>query len=139
MKKIHYVYVTTNLLNGMQYVGDHSCDDLEKDNYLGSGIYFRNAIKRIKTQEELEKLSKSLIGKKFTLEHRMNLSKSIIKNESQKGNKNSMYGKTHTEDSKNKNSIAHLGKKMSNEAKHNMSLSRLGKKRGKYKTKNILS
>jgi group I intron endonuclease len=36
-KKFNFVYITTNTINGKQYIGDHSCDVLEKDNYLGSG------------------------------------------------------------------------------------------------------
>ena len=50
-KKFNFIYVTTNLIDGKQYVGDHSCDNLEKDNYLGSGQpYFKNAIKTHKKE-----------------------------------------------------------------------------------------
>jgi hypothetical protein len=31
MKKYNYVYVTTNLINGAQYVGDHSTNNLNDD------------------------------------------------------------------------------------------------------------
>lgn len=41
----HCVYITTNLINGKQYVGDHTTKNLN-DNYLGSGIYLINAIKK---------------------------------------------------------------------------------------------
>lgn len=45
MKKYYYVYITTNLVNGKQYVGYHSSNDLE-DNYLGSGEALRGSIKK---------------------------------------------------------------------------------------------
>jgi len=41
---IHYVYVTTNLINGKQYVGDHTINPKEKYYYLGSGNAFRHAV-----------------------------------------------------------------------------------------------
>jgi hypothetical protein len=46
-KKFNYVYVTTNLVNGFQYIGDRSCNcDPYKDEYLGSGVYFKRAEKQ---------------------------------------------------------------------------------------------
>lgn len=45
MKKYNYTYITTNLINGKQYVGDHSTNNLN-DNYLGSGINIQRAIKK---------------------------------------------------------------------------------------------
>lgn len=43
-KKFNYVYISTNLINGKQYIGDHSCDSLINDNYLGSGTYFLRSL-----------------------------------------------------------------------------------------------
>ncbi len=37
IKYIHYVYITTNLINGKQYVGDHTINPKQKKYYLGSG------------------------------------------------------------------------------------------------------
>ena len=43
---IHFVYITTNLINGKQYVGDHSTNDLN-DGYLGSGRpYLQRALRQ---------------------------------------------------------------------------------------------
>ena len=44
-KKFNYVYLTTNILNGKQYVGSHSTDNVD-DDYLGSGRYFARALKK---------------------------------------------------------------------------------------------
>ena len=44
-KKYHYLYKTTNKLNGKFYVGMHSTDDLN-DGYLGSGRYLKRSIKK---------------------------------------------------------------------------------------------
>ena len=41
-KKYNYVYLITNLVNGKQYVGKHSTDNL-KDGYMGSGKLIRKA------------------------------------------------------------------------------------------------
>jgi hypothetical protein len=51
------VYITTNLITGKQYIGDHSTNKLN-DGYLGSGIYLKRAVKEYGKEnfkrEELE-------------------------------------------------------------------------------------
>lgn len=44
----HYVFITTNLINSKQYVGDRTCkSDSKKDKYVGSGKpVFKNALKK---------------------------------------------------------------------------------------------
>jgi len=42
---IHYVYITTNLLTGQQYIGKHSTTN-KSSNYLGSGTRLKNAIQK---------------------------------------------------------------------------------------------
>jgi hypothetical protein len=44
-KKYHFIYKTTNLLNGKYYVGMHSTSNM-KDGYLGSGTRLRRAIRK---------------------------------------------------------------------------------------------
>lgn len=45
MKKYHFTYITTNIINNKKYVGDHSTNDVD-DGYLGSGLYLKKAIKK---------------------------------------------------------------------------------------------
>ena len=45
MKPIGFVYLTTNLVNGKIYVGKHEFKNKVK-NYLGSGTYFKRALKK---------------------------------------------------------------------------------------------
>lgn len=79
MKKYNYVYITTNQLNGKQYVGSHCTDDID-DGYLGSGRYFVKAVKKYGKQnfsreilqeckdiEEARKLEESFIQKFQTI------------------------------------------------------------------------
>ena len=44
-KKYYYVYVITNLINGKQYIGDHSTNEIN-DHYLGSGNLIKKAISK---------------------------------------------------------------------------------------------
>jgi len=45
VKKYHFIYKTTNMLNGKYYVGMHSTSNL-KDGYLGSGKRLRYSIRK---------------------------------------------------------------------------------------------
>lgn len=43
----HYIYQITNLLNDKKYIGKRSCRcSIEKDKYMGSGIYLKRAINK---------------------------------------------------------------------------------------------
>jgi hypothetical protein len=44
-KKYHYLYKTTNLINGKFYFGIHSTENL-KDGYIGSGTYLWHSINK---------------------------------------------------------------------------------------------
>ena len=44
-KKYNYVYITTNLENKKQYVGDHSTNNIN-DGYLGSGKILWKSIEK---------------------------------------------------------------------------------------------
>ena len=44
-KKYHFIYKTTNLLNGKYYIGMHSTDNLN-DGYMGSGKRLRYSVNK---------------------------------------------------------------------------------------------
>ena len=45
LKKFHFIYKTTNILNNKFYIGMHSTTNL-KDGYVGSGTHLRHAIRK---------------------------------------------------------------------------------------------
>jgi len=85
-KKYHFIYKTTNLLNGKYYYGMHSTDNL-KDGYMGSGIrisyslnkYGRENHKQViiefcDSREELKKREKEIVNlNEISKENCMNL------------------------------------------------------------------
>lgn len=72
-KKYHFIYKTTNLLNGKYYIGMHSTDDLG-DGYIGSGKRLRYSINKygaknhsreilefVESREELKKREEEIV------------------------------------------------------------------------------
>jgi group I intron endonuclease len=144
-KKYYFVYITTNLLNGKQYIGDHSTNNLN-DNYLGSGRpYFQNAL----NEYGLQNFKREILEFFNTKEEAFNAQEKYIQeyntlypngynlspiggvgfvgcfseetkekmSKSRKGNKNGMFNKKHTEEAKRKQSNARKGKDPWNKGK----------------------
>lgn len=160
---IHYVYLTTNLINKKQYVGDHSTYDLEKDNYLGSGVEILKALKEYKhsdfTKVILEKFNtRKEAGNKQS--HYIKLYKTHISQggyniswdgglcygdrmhseETKKIMKEKSHQRIrlpHSQKSKEKNSESHKGKHHSKETKKNQSDSLKIKLRSKETIENM--
>ena len=143
-KKFNFVYLTTNLINGKQYVGDHSSNDLNSTktiNYLGSGKCFNNA----KIKYGKENFKKEILEYFPTKEEAFNAQEKYIKeyntltpngyNISPKGG-NKVKG-CHSEETllkmrmsmlgKNKGKTPWLGKHHSEESKRKNSESHRGK------------
>jgi hypothetical protein len=137
MKKFHYVYITTNLVNGKQYAGDHSTDNLD-DNYLGSGN-LKNAIKKYGKQnfkkeilEYFNERNEAFIAQEKYIKQFNTLSPNGY-NISPKGGLG--FSGCHSEETKKKMSLAlkgrissMKGKKHSNETKFKMSIAQKGRK-----------
>jgi len=147
METFHYVYLTTNLINGKQYVGDRTCNcDPEKDTYLGSGRpYFKRALKQYGKEnfkkEILEffptRLEAFLSQEKYIKQYNTLVPNGY--NISPKGGhrlKGSM-----SEETKQKigtaNKISLKGKKQSNETIEKRNKSNIGKKRSKKALENM--
>lgn len=137
-KKFNYVYITTNIINGKQYVGSHATDIID-DNYLGSGKYFYKALKKEgKTNFKREVLCEC----ETILEARQLESVYIEKyntlvpngyNISDKGGFG-YKGASHSKETIEKIRKANLGRKVSEETKEKQRQKKLGistKRRGK--------
>lgn len=150
MEKYGYIYITTNLLNGKKYVGQHAYSVFD-ENYKGSGIYLTKAIKKegkenfkvaliewCDSQEKLDEREVYWIDYYSAVEsdNFYNLAKggdgckkgSKLSEETKKriseshqGEKHNMYGKHHSEKTKLKMSMTRKGRKFTKEHKRNMS------------------
>ena len=66
-KEFNFVYITTNLINEKQYIGDHSTDDLNCNKtkyYLGSGKYFLRALNQYKKQNFKREILEFFLSRK---------------------------------------------------------------------------
>ncbi len=143
----HFIYKTTNLVNGKYYIGRHSTDDLD-DGYLGSGKILKLAIAKsgrdafrrdiIEYADDLDKLlqketeyvTEDLVkdpmcynvtigGRLGTSGFRHSDETKRKMSESAKGSRR-FLGKTHTVETKQKMRIARLGKVVSDETRRKM-------------------
>jgi group I intron endonuclease len=148
-KKFNFVFITTNLVNGMQYIGDHSSDNLYSSrtkNYLGSGRpYLRRAIKKYGKEKFERKILEFFPSKleafnaqeKYIIEYNTLTPNGY--NISPKGghfSKGSMGEETKRKIGK-ANSISLTGKKQSRETIEKISKSNTGKKRTEEQRKNM--
>lgn len=151
---MNFVYVTTNLINGKQYVGSH--DGSEKDEYLGSGKVFLKALKKYGKQNFSRKileycdpfynviLEEKYIEKLNTLKPngynisptgghaRGKLSKETIEKIRQ-----SNLGKKRSIETKQKLSKSLSGRKLSEQTKEKMSNFQKGRIKSEEERKNI--
>lgn len=139
---IYFTYITTNLINGKQYVGDHSTNDLN-DGYIGSGRpAFDNAKKKYGKQNFKLQILEFFNSKKEAFdaqEKYINEYNTLVPNGyniSPKGG-NGVFG-CHSEETKQKISNSEKGKIVSEETKLKQSLNN-GSKTEQHKIKNRLS
>lgn len=130
-KKYHFIYKTTNLLNGKYYFGMHSTDDLN-DGYLGSGKYLRRSIKKYgKRNFKIEHLE-FFSDREMLIEGEKNFINETLLKEPlcmnlREGGSGTSIGTEHSEEVK---------KKMS-EQRSQTYVDRVGKERAKKWTKKI--
>jgi len=122
-KKFNYVYITTNLVNKHQYVGDRSCNiNPKNDNYLGSGTLFRKKLK----EYGKENFQKEILEFFSTRDEASKSQEKYIRlyhtHVSEGGYNLSWNGGYTSEEAIEKMSNSHKDKKLSNEHKSNIGI-----------------
>lgn len=126
MNIYYIVYQTTNLLNGMIYIGIHQTENLN-DNYLGSGSELRKAIKEHGKENFQREIlftfsdSKSMLLKEAELVTPEFCLREDTYNIAPGGGGRGMTGRKQSESAKAKIGKAHAGKTTSEETKAKMS------------------
>ena len=134
----HFVYKTTNLVNGKFYIGKHSTDNLD-DGYLGSGRVLINAVKKYGKEFFKREIIKILDDENIAYEFEQNMLSVHMKNNlcynlsgggrgTGTGENHPNWGKRASKESRKKMSESRRGKTFSQETKNKMSKSRSGVK-----------
>jgi hypothetical protein len=157
-KKFNFVFITINLVNGHQYVGEHSSNDLNSrgtKNYLGSGILFLKKIEQY-GRENFERKDLEFFQTKreaFDAQEKyIRLYKTHVSqggyNKDWTGGRNTKYwrdesrkkiskiqtGRKHSEEQNKRHSECMKGRKQSEETKRKRSVSMIGKNDGKKRS-----
>ena len=145
-KKYNYVYVTTNIINGKKYVGDHSTNNID-DGYLGSGNLFCQKVIQYGKENFVKQILEYFPSKELAFdaqEKYIRLNESHISqngyNISWKGGHN--VKECWSDESKEKCSITQTGKigywkdkKLSEQHKSNLTLNHMGMKNKNHSKK----
>ena len=159
-KKFNFVYITTNLINKKQYIGEHSTNNIEKDKYLGSGKltlipaikkygkenFDRKILEFFSTKKEAFDAQEKYIKKYNTLApngYNINLTGGLQcssgwSDEQRKNQSKKLKGKHLSEEHKKHISEGNIGRKFSKDSKDKISNSHKGKKLSK-ETKDKIS
>ena len=129
----YIIYKTTNLLNGMYYVGCHQTDNLG-DGYLGSGKYLKRAIKKYgaknfkfeilllaSSKEEMFRLERSLVNESL-INDPLSYNLKIGGSGGNPGIVGAFKGKKHSEETKEKQRQAALKQIISDETRQKLSM-----------------
>lgn len=115
---MYYIYLTTNLINGKKYIGQHQGEI--NDGYLGSGVHLKQALNKYgkenfkkeiieicNTEEELNEREKYWINKFDAVNNKQfyNVSEGG-QGRNTRGENHPLYGKHHTDEAKKKMSEA---------------------------------
>jgi group I intron endonuclease len=122
-----YVYITTNLKNGHQYIGDRTCFDSKNDNYLGSGNLLKKKIKEYGKDNFKKEILEFFPSKKEAYNAQENYIKLYKTHVSQGGYNISKKGGYSSVEILKESSKANLRKPKSEETKKLMSAAKLGK------------
>ncbi len=129
----YIIYKTTNLLDGMYYIGCHQTDNLD-DGYLGSGKYLKRAIKKYgaknfkfeillssSSKEEMFRLERSIVNESL-INDPLSYNLKIGGSGGNPGIVGAFKGKKHSEETKEKQRQAALKQIISDETRQKLSM-----------------